>query len=172
MTSRSKAWINRAGFTLGLAIAAGAVAAGHVPAGERPLDARLIVSASATGGLTAVPEGRVLVTHRLAPGAFPAHGRVRLSNQTSGAVSVLVRAGAKERWLDDALRVELRAGGGRPLRATLGELRRWRPLGLSLAAQRRERVAVRAWIPASAGTGHEGRLVDLTLDFLRRGAHK
>jgi hypothetical protein len=169
MTSRSRAWINRAGFTLGLALAAGTVAAGHVPAGERPLDARLTVTAGATGGLAAAPEGRVLGTHRLAPGAAPARGVVRLSNQTSGAVSVLVRAGAKERWFDDSLRVELRARGGRPLRATLGELSRWRRLGPALPPQRQERIAVRVWIPASAG-GHEGRRADVTLEFLRRGA--
>ena len=171
MTSRSRAWINRAAFTLGVVVASGAVAAGHVPVGDRPLDAGLTVAASATGGLAAVPEGRVLVTHRLAPGAAPVQGGVRVTNQTSGAVSVLVRAGSKERWLDDALRVELRAGGGRPLRVTLGELRRWRRLGPALAPHRRERVAVRVWIPASAGGDHEGRRADVTLEFLREGAH-
>ena len=169
MTTRAKSWISRAGFVAGALLAAAVVAAGHVPQGGHELRAELKLSATATGGLAITPEGRLLATGRVAPGKRPVRARVRLLNQTSGAVSVLVRAGSTDHALGDSVRVELRAGAGRPLRATLGQLRRWRRVGPSLAAHRSEPVAVRLWIPRSDG-GHEGRQSDVTLEFLRRGA--
>lgn len=170
MTTRAGPWISRAGFAIGVALATAVVAAGQVPAGGRALDAQLNVSAAATGGLAVSAEGRTLAKRRLAPGARRLVARVRLLNQTSGPVRVLVRAASAERALDASLRVELRIGGGRPLRATLGELRRWRRIGAPLAAHRRAPVHVLIWIPRSAGGGHEGRQADVTLEFLRRGA--
>ena len=170
MTSQGKAWISRAAFVVGVVLAAAAVAAGHVPQGGHELRAELKLSATATGGLAITPERRVLATGRLAPGTRPVRARVRLLNQTSRAVSVLVRAASTDHALDDSVQVELRAGARRPLRATLGQLRRWRRVGPSLSAHRREPVAVRIWIPRSHERGHEGRHADVTLEFLRRGA--
>ena len=170
MTTRAKPWISRAGFAIGAVLATAVLAAGQVPAGGRALQAQVNVSATATGGLAVSPEGRALAKRRLTPGAPPLVARVRLLNQTSGTVQVLVRAASAERALDASVRVELRAGAGRPLRATLGELRRWRRVGAPLAAHRRTPVALRIWIPRSASGAHEGRRADVTLEFLRRGA--
>jgi hypothetical protein len=169
VTYQGQAWISRVAFVVGVVLAAAVVAAGAVPQGGRELRAELKVSATATGGLAITPESRVLARGRLAPGTRPVRARVKLLNQTSRAVSVLVRASSTEHDLDDSVRVELRAGHGRPLRATLGQLRRWRRIGPSLEAHRREPVALRIWIPRSDG-GYEGRRSDVTLEFLRRGA--
>jgi hypothetical protein len=170
MTSRGKPWINRAGFALGVVLAAGIVAAGKVPDGDRPVDARLTIAATATGGLAAFPEGEVLAPRRLAPGSPAARARVSLLNQTSGTVQVLVRAEAGDRALDDAVHLKLRPVHGRPLRTTLGELRRWRPLGRALPAHGREAVRIEVRIPASAD-GAAGRRSEVSLEFLRKGAH-
>jgi hypothetical protein len=169
MTSQAKSWISRAGFVVGLVLAAAVVAAGQVPHGGLALSAQLKVSATASGGLAVSPEGRVLATRRLAPGARPARGRVSLSNQTSSPILVLVRAVSTERGLDRSVRIRLQASDGRSLQARLGALRRWQQLQPALAPHRRERVAVRAWIPASAGRSHRGRRADVTLEFLRKG---
>jgi hypothetical protein len=170
MTSRGQRRITRAGFVLGVALAAGVLVAGRVPAGERPLDAHMSVTAAATGGVTASPEHRVLASGRLAPGLAPVEGRVRLLNQTSSNVSVMVRAASGDSSLDELARVEVRASGRRPVRTTLGALRRWQALGGELASQRSRRVATRVWIPRSVSGGYEARRVELTLEFTRRGA--
>jgi hypothetical protein len=170
MTLRARRWIPRASFLLGFVLVAGVAFAGRVPAGEGPAFAALALDAGATGGLAAEPEGRLLRAPVLTAGAPGPRARVTLLNQTSGSVAVLVRARSAGRDLDRALTLELRAGR-RPLRATLGELRRWRPLALALRSQRRRTVAVRAFIPASAG-GYEARAADVTLEFLRKGARQ
>jgi hypothetical protein len=169
VTTRAKPWIGRAGFVLGVLLAAIIVATGSVPGGERPLTAELKLGATATGGLAVTPEGRVLAARRLAPGGQPAEGRVRLLNQTSGRASVLVRARTRDRALDDLVQVRLRPDRGSAVRTTLGALRRWRRFGPALAPHRRARVAVRVWIPASVDGGHEGRRAEVTLEFVRKG---
>jgi hypothetical protein len=170
VTTRRKPWIGRVGFVLGILLAAAIIATGSVPGGNRALSAELKLGATATGGLAVAPEGRVLSAHRLAPGAPGAEGAIKLLNQTSERASVLVRAKTTDPALDGLVRLQLRAGHGSPLRATLGELRRWRRLAPALAPQHRERVAVRVWIPASVDGGHEGRRAEVTLDFVRKGA--
>jgi hypothetical protein len=172
VTSRGQRRITRAGFVLGVALAAGVLVAGHVPAGERSLDAHMSVAAAASGGVTASPEHRVLASGRLAPGGAPVEGSLRLLNQTSSGVTVLVRAASEDRSLDDLARVELRASGRRPLRTTLGALRSWQPLGGELASHRRRRVVARACIPRSVSGGYEARRVALTLEFTRKGVER
>jgi hypothetical protein len=169
VTTRRKPWIGRVGFVVGIFVAAAIVATGSVPGGTRALGAQLELSATATGGLAVAPEGRVMTARRLMPGAPGAEGRIRLLNQTSQSASILVRAKTTDPALDGLVRLELRAGAGSPLRTTLADLRRWRRLRPALAPQRRVRVAVRAWIPASVEGGHEARRTAVTLEFVRKG---
>ena len=170
VTTRRQPWIGRVGFVFGILLAAAIIATGSVPGGNRALSADLKLGATATGGLAVAPDGRVLTAHRLAPGAPGAEGRIRLLNQTSRRAPILVRARTTDPALDGLVRLELRAGKGAPLRTTLADLRRWRRLEPALAPQRRERVAIRVWIPASVDGGHEGRRTDVTLEFVRKGA--
>ena len=172
VTTRRQPWIGRVGFVVGIVLAAAIVATGSVPGGNRALGAKLELGATATGGLAVAPEGHVMTARRLAPGAPGAEGRIRLLNQTSGRASILVRARTTDPALDGLVRVELRAGKGSPLRTTLADLRRWRRLEPALAPQRRERVAIRVWIPASVDGGHEGRRSDVTLEFARKGMER
>lgn len=170
MNNRAQHWTGRTAFAVGLVLAAGVLAAGRVPGGEQPLKGSLTMTASATGGLAASPEGRFLSTRELAPRAPAVSGRVGLLNQTSDPVTVLVRATGTDTDLDRFVRVELRPGSGRPLSTTLKRLRRWRTLDGSLASQRRERVNVSAWIPGSVTDGYQARRAAITLEFLREGA--
>jgi hypothetical protein len=170
MTNRQERWTSCVSFVVGVSLAAGVLVAGRVPAEGRPLDARVKLTTTATGGVSVSPERRVVARRALVPGGAPLRGRVRLLNQTSKDVSVLVRAASAERALDQLVLVELRAGNARPQRTTLSALRRWRPLGTTLARQAERRIAVRVWIPASVTGGHEGRRADITLEFTRRGA--
>jgi hypothetical protein len=172
MTNRRQRWTSRVAFVAGVGLAAAVLLAGRVPAEGRPLDARVSLAATATGGVAVSPERRVVASRRLAPGGPALRGRVRLLNQTSRSVSVLVRAASAERALDPIVRVELRASGARPLRTTLGGLRRWRRLGTTLARQTERRIAMRVWLPASVTGGHEGRRAEITLEFTRKGARR
>jgi hypothetical protein len=169
VTTRRKPWIGRVGFVLGTLAAAVIVATGSVPGGNRALSAQVKLGATATGGIAVAPEGRVLAAKRLAPGGPGTEGSLRLLNQTSERASILVRARATDPALDGLVRLELRTGHGSPLRTTLGELRGWRRLEPALAPHRRERVAVRVWIPASVDGGHEARRTDVVLEFVRKG---
>jgi hypothetical protein len=162
--------MTRAGFVLGVLLAVGIVVAGRVPAGERPLDSRVSIEAASSGGVAASPENRVLGSGRLAPGAAPVEARVRLLNQTSSDVSVLVRAVSEDDSLDSLARVELGAEGEPRLRTTLGALRRWQSLGGRLGSQRTRDVTARVWLPRSVSGGYEARRVELTLEFVRKGA--
>jgi hypothetical protein len=170
MSNRRQRWTSRVAFVAGVVLAAAVLAAGRVPAEGRPLEAHASLAARATGGVSASPERRAVASRRLAPGGPALRGQVRLLNQTSKGVSLLVRAAPAERALDPLVLVELRAAGARPLRTTLGGLRRWRRLGGTLASQAERRLAIRAWIPASVAGGHEGRRADITLEFTRKGA--
>jgi hypothetical protein len=172
MSNRRQRWTSRVAFAAGVFLAAAVLLAGRVPAEGRPLDARASVAATASGGVSVAPERRVVASRRLAPGGPALRGRVRVLNQTSEGVSLLVRAAAPERALDQFVHVELRAGHARPLRTTLGGLRRWRRLGGTLASQAERRIAVRAWIPASVAGGHEGRRAEIGLEFTRKGASR
>jgi hypothetical protein len=160
------------GFALGLLLAVAVLMAGRVPAEGRPLDAHVKLSATATGGVAALSDRRLVTSRRLAPGGPALKGRVRLLNQTSGRASLLVRATAPDDSLDRIVAVELRGRGAPALRTTLGELRRWRGLGAPLPSQRKQAISVRAWIPASTAGGHEGRRVDVTLEFTRKGVRR
>jgi hypothetical protein len=172
MTKRRQRWTSRMAFVAGVVLAAAVLVAGRVPAEGRPLDARVSLAAAATGGVSVSPERRVVASRRLAPGGPALQGRVRLLNQTSKGVSVLVRASSAERALDQLVRVELRAGHARPLRTTLSGLRRWRRVGTTLPRQTERRIAIRVWIPASVTGGHEGRRSAITLEFTRKGARR
>jgi hypothetical protein len=170
MISNRHRWTSRLGLVLGVVLAGAVLMAGRVPAEGRPLDAHVKLSATATGGVSAFAEHRLVASGRLAPGSAPLEGRVRLLNQTSKGVDLLVRATSADRALDEIVTVELRVGSSGRMRTTLGALRRWRPVGARVASQRKRPVAMRVWIPSSVPGGHEARRLDVTLEFTREGA--
>jgi hypothetical protein len=170
MTTRRHRRTSQVGFVVGVLLAGAVLIAGRVPDEGRALDAQLKLSATATGGVAALSQDRLLTSGRLAPGGDPLEGQLRLLNQTSKSVDLLVRATAADPALDRIAAVELQAGDADPMRTTLGALRRWRPVGARVASKREQTVTVRVWIPGSASAGYEGRRADVTLEFTRKGA--
>jgi hypothetical protein len=168
---RVSRWAARAAFLAGLALAVVAVLGWRVPSasGQLGLDVRL--TAASTGELEVEPAGAFLVGSRLVPlGArTTARGETTVRNQTPSRLRVRVRVLPESRALDRLLHVGMSLGGRTIGEGTLAALREWsRPVGIPPGERRA--LAARVWLPAASGSGYEGRIEDVALEFRSRMA--
>jgi hypothetical protein len=152
-----------AGIATGLALAALLVLAFRVPASSQLLGAGVRFTAVAPGELHVPRTDAFLEVGKLTPGGRAARATLPVTNVTRGPVDVRLRAQMATHDLDNAVRVELRAGARTLASGTLAGLRDWtRPLRLERADERT--IHVRAWIPA--GTEDTvGRRVTVQLEL-------
>ena len=157
-------WI---GLTAGLAVAVLLLATWRVPATSGTLGADLKLVAAPPGELMLRPAGAFLQGRGLTAGGAAATGRLELRNITGRRLAVWLRLLPSAPDLDRAVRVEL-VDGGDPLTAgSLHALRRWSPRAVRLAAGESRRIDARAFVVRGA-RGHEGRIVDATLELRAR----
>jgi hypothetical protein len=161
--------ISMIAFAIGLAAIAVALSAWRVPGGTGRLGLDLRVIVSNSGELAASPTGPFVSATGLEPGSVAA-GYTALRNETGVSLDVRVRALPNNRGADRTLWVELRGGTTRLYRGPLGGLRDTSSAGARLRPGAKLRLAVRAWIPASAGASYRGRIVDVPLALVARRA--
>ena len=160
--SGSDRWVRRAGFVLGLTVAAGVLVAARVPAGPHGLGLDLTVVPAPTSKLTLRPGGPILTATGLRPGGGSA-GRLTLVNPASRTQLVRVTALPSSHDLDLALMIEVTLDGRRLYSGPLGGLRGpTRPAAIQSGDGLP--LQVRVWLPPSAA-GWRGHTEDLTLSF-------
>jgi hypothetical protein len=165
MTSTSAERITRAmGFALGLGVAATIVLVSTPSTSAAGLTATVRFMVPMTGELAVTPVAphTVLLAEALRPASRPAGGRFRVQNQTGRTIRLGFRAHRSSTSLDALVHVRLSAAG-RPLAETTlqGLARTTEALWLPSGAARW--IDLRAWMPANAGDGYEGRQVDVSL---------
>ena len=161
--------ISVAAFAAGLAAVAVAVGGWRVEPGSGELGLDLQVIATNSGELAATPSGAFVSATALAPGRVVS-GHTTLRNETGATLTIRARALPDSPNADRALWVELYGDGQRLYRGPLGGLRRWSPGRARLAGGRRMKLALRAWVPAAAGEGYRGVIVDVPLELRARQA--
>ena len=150
---------------VGLALAAAALSSWRVSEGPGALGAQLQMTARPTGELEVAPLGPFLSATNLRPDATGATGRLGVRNQTGAALAVQLRLVPTNADLDQALSVEVSAGGDRVAKAPLGQLRDWSSHSFRLAPGQTGDVLVRAWLPNSADRAYQGTLGEVAVDF-------
>ncbi len=169
MTTKNTGLVRFTGFLVGCALAGGLVLSGRVPEGQAAAGASLTIGTQPTTELGVVPAGQLLSERNLKPGGHKAHKTIRLANFTGRTLSVRLHASAMSTDLDEVLLFEIDAAGHRIFRGGLGQLRAWTTLKLRLAPSERRRVEVRAWIPASARDGYQGRSAEVEFEWKAGG---
>jgi hypothetical protein len=160
--------VRLAGLLAGLSLVAGvAFGAWRVPASPRTagLDAELRVVG--TGEVGVAPAGAAVRGSGLVPGGPAARGRVRLTNQTAGALAVAPRVSGGDPALDRLVDVELRTAGSVVFRGSLERLRGGS--GGAVATLRRGGQAsfvVSVRVPSSAGEDAVAQAGRWTLTFV------
>lgn len=140
--------LRAAGLITGLAIAAMLVFALRVPASGGELGATVQMKATAPGELI-IRDFSFFSASGLSAGGPARNGTLEVQNITVGPADVRFRLKPRSPELDDALQVELRAGGRTLASGSLGRLKRWsRPVRVGL--QETESVRFRAWLPGDA----------------------
>lgn len=137
----------------------------RVPASPRAAGVEVDLSAVASGEVGVAPAGRVLRRVALTPGGPAASARVRLTNQTAGALAATPRVTGGDRTLDRVVEVELRTAGRVVYRGPLGGLREGDSAQVALPRAGSAVVRVNARVPASAGEGAVARAGRWTLTF-------
>jgi hypothetical protein len=133
---------------MGLGLAALLVFALRVPASGGALGATVQMKAVAPGELI-IRNFSFFAARGISAGGPRSQGRLKVQNITVGPADVRFRLRPRSHELDEALRVELRAGGRTLASGTLGELERWsRPVRIGL--QETAAVGFRAWLPRDA----------------------
>lgn len=162
-TTRTAAWVRRAGLAAGLAVALAGLLAWQMPNSHGQLGLDLQVTASPTGELGITPLAPFVSASAMRRGDSRT-GRFTVRNETHGPVEVRIHASAQRRDADSALHVRLTSGGAELFDGALGALRR--PTARTLRIPRRgaSTIAATLYIPRSAAGGFEGRIVDLQLD--------
>ncbi|HEX8074739.1 MAG TPA: hypothetical protein VF545_07135 [Thermoleophilaceae bacterium] len=161
--------ISLTAFAAGLAAVALAVGGWRIEPGSGKLGLDLRMIASNSGELSVRPAGAFVTATGLAPGRV-ASGHTTLRNETGAGLVVRARALPDSRGVDRELWVELYGDGTRLYRGPLGGLRRWSRGGAGLAAGKRLKLAVRAWVPAGAHERYRGAIVDVPLELGARRA--
>jgi hypothetical protein len=154
-----------AGFVAGGAIATAVLLGVGVPARAPAGGLDLAVRASQTGELAVARADRPLFARRgLRAGGGGASGGTTVRNQSPVPLFVTVRARSETPDLDDALAIAVRAGGRTVYRGSVRGLRHG-SASWSMPAGDRTPLSVRAWLPAGARTGWEGRSIDVGLEL-------
>lgn len=162
--THSDRWLRRAGFVLGLAVAAAGLLAARVPAHPSGLGLDLTVVPSAPDALTLRPPGPLVSAAGMRAGGTGAEGGVTVLNPTARSERVRIRALPSSRAIDRALMVELKAGGRVLYRGRLGGLRRPPDERLVLATGDGFELHAHFWLPPDAD-GWRGHIEDITLAF-------
>jgi len=162
--THSDRWLRRAGFVLGLGVAATALLVARVPAHPPGLGLDLTVVPSAPETLTLRPPGPLLTAPGMRAGGKGAEGGVTVVNPTARTERVRIRALPSSRAIDRSLLVELKAGERVVYSGPLGGLREPVPDAPVLESGDGFELHARFWLPPRA-TGWRGHIEDLTLTF-------
>ena len=152
-----------AAFGAGVVAAVIALSGWRIDRGRPPATTQVRVTAEGRGGL-AIARHATVLEREIVPGRHAA-AAVRVRNRGSSAVDVHVRALAPAGAAADTVRLALRAGRTRLYRGTVTGLANWTVTSARLPAGERARIAVSAWIPATAAAGLDGQSVPVTLQF-------
>jgi hypothetical protein len=163
VSTSSDSWARRLGLGLGLMLALAAVLSWRIDAEGAGAGAEVRFVAAPPGELTAAPAGAFLTARSLQPRGSGT-GRLELRNITGTPVAVRLRGLPSAPDLDRLLRVEVGAGGEVLFRGRLGGLRSWTRT-LVIGRGERRALATRVWLPAGAGGGVAGALVDVSVEL-------
>ncbi len=166
MKSRADRWARAVGLCVGLVTAVVAVTGWSIPRGSGSLGTDLFFSSAPTGELAVSPTGPFLSATAIRPGsaADAVTGDLEIFNQTGVTLQVSVRGLPSTKDLDQMLMVDVEADGARLFLRTLAGLRNWTQ-PLSLGSAQTTTVTIRTWIPMDVGSGWEGRIVTVPLEF-------
>jgi hypothetical protein len=109
------------------------------------------------------------VRKELRAGSPALAGSVRLFNATGGSLAVRARAQTQERELDESVHLRVRLGTRTLFQGSLARLERAGSRPFVLASHEQTRLAVHAWIPASA-RGYDAWVVHVALRFVTSAA--
>jgi hypothetical protein len=150
------------GVALGVLLALLCLTAWRVPGGARALGADVRIDALQTGAIGVMPLHPFVRAPSLLPGRS-AGGSVTLRNQTGVPLRVRLRALPSTRDLDPLLSVRIESGPLHLYSGTLAGLRTAGTQPLLLGSAQQRTLRVEASLPASARSGYQGRIVDITL---------
>ena len=167
MRPRADKWARGVGLLLGLFLTASAVWAWHLPRGNGTLGAQLIVSALPTGELEVTPAGQFLSAPSMRPTPISQaqSGQIKIRNITPKTLAVHMTGVPSSADLNSLLWVQVNDNGSRVFRGTLGTLQQGIPRPLVLRPQQAATLDFRAWLPPGTGSGYEGRIQTVNLEF-------
>jgi hypothetical protein len=158
--------IRVAGMTLGMALAVAVVGANIIPAGAGVLGADISMVVAPTGELGLKHSGVALQGTGLTPTSDHVTGQFQIMDQTMFPLSLRLRGIPDTPGLDHTLWVSLSGPKGTQLfRGTLGDFRAWTENGVTLEPGVWQTFGLSAWLPADAGPGYVGRMVQVDLGF-------
>lgn len=160
---RGIGWARAIGFVLGVSLAVTAVLGWRLPRGDGRLGADVAIAFLQTGELHLSSTTPSVQASRLQPGGS-ADGTVEVSNIGPRRLSVAIDAEPSIPDLDQLLWIELTAAGKQIYRGPLGALREGSGR-FTISPEQTRTISVRTWLPASVGSGFEGRIDQVNLTF-------
>lgn len=155
------------GLLLGVFVAATAVWSWHIPRGNGTLGAQVIVTTMPTGEIEVSPPGELLSAPSLRPAPITEaqSGRVKVRNITPRTLSIGLKATPSSADLNSLLWLQVDANGHQVFRGTLDALQAGVAKLLVLHPQEAANLDVSTWLPPDTGSGYEGRIQALSLEF-------